>query len=46
MIIIITIHTFLYFRKVITSEVVYFPAFAGAKLYCSVTEAHRCKELV
>ena len=28
---------------VVTSSAVYSPAFTGAKLYCLVTEAHRCK---
>ena len=37
------IHTFVYCCKVITSEAVYSPAFTGTKLYCLVTEAHRCK---
>ena len=38
LIIIIITHTFLYHRKVITSEAVYSPAFAGTKLYCLVTD--------
>ena len=37
--------TFLYCRKVVTSEMIYFQAFAGTKLYCLVTEAHRCEKL-
>ena len=37
--------TFLYRRKVVTSEAVHSPAFASTKLYCLVTEAHRCEKL-
>ena len=39
------IHTFLYRCKVVTSEAVYSPAFAGTKLYCLVTEAHRLAQI-